>query len=86
MQFTIDIPHDLVDKIVWFLEAFKDRGLKISETTQTPFAKEALTDEYIEKNWQEVVSAALANYDDSYEKSFDYKIERANFQDLKGNM
>ena len=69
------------EKILWMLEHFKDDGIEIE---QTPITN--CTDEYIEQNYKEIVSKSLENYDKNYENSFDYKIDRANFIEVKGQI
>jgi hypothetical protein len=44
------------------------------------------SDEYIEKNWREIISKALENYDLNYENSFQYKLDRAEFLETKGRL
>ena len=41
--------------------------------------REKLTDEYIEKNWKELVGIALSSYDEDYYKSEQYKLDRGKY-------
>ena len=85
MQLTINIENEsLVDKVIWFLETLKDRGVEIIQKEQIIHSKaEDLSDEYIKKNWKNIVSESLNNYNESYTKSFQYKLDRAEFSDMK---
>jgi hypothetical protein len=87
-QLILNIKNEnIMNKLLWMLSHFKDDGIEIEyPKTKNEKRKTKFTDEYIEENWQTVVSEALAEYDSDYEKSFEYKIDRANFQDLKGKM
>ncbi len=89
MQLIVDIENENVaDKVVQFLKSLKKEGVKVTqqETTKNHKPQTEHSDEYIEENWQNVVSEALAEYDSDYEKSFEYKIDRADFQDIKGKI
>ena len=85
MQIIIDIKDEnIADKIVWFLKSFSDKGVEIREKEQTLDSEiETLSDEYIKENWKNIVSESLANYDANYTKSFQYKLDRAKFRDMK---
>jgi hypothetical protein len=86
MQLIIDIKDDsIIDKVKNLLSTLKDEDIQIKEIKSTNI-EQNLTDGYIEENWQEVVSEALKTYDSNYEKSFQYKIDRANFQQMKENL
>ena len=86
MQLIIDIKDEfIVDKVKNLLSTFKDEDIQIKEIKSTN-SNQNLTDIYIEENWQEVVSEALKAYDNNYEKSFQYKIDRTNFQQMKDSL
>ncbi|MBD3839080.1 MAG: hypothetical protein IE878_01675 [Epsilonproteobacteria bacterium] len=76
MQILIDIPHELSDKILWFLEAFKDKGLRIV-ANETVKKDEKLSDEDIEKHWREIIMNTPSN--PNYYKSEEYKIDRGEY-------
>ncbi|MBA1437824.1 MAG: hypothetical protein FAF05_02355 [Epsilonproteobacteria bacterium] len=63
MQLIIDIKNEnLVDKIVWFLKAFQDKGVEILnyKTKEANENKQNLLDskwdkEFAKKHWKEIV-------------------------------
>lgn len=85
MQLMINIQNEsLVDKVIWFLETLKDKGVQIIQKEQTIHSEvEILSDEYIQENWKSIVSESLNNYNESYIKSFQYKLDRAEFREMK---
>ncbi len=87
-QLILNIKNEnIMDKLLWMLDHFKNDGVEVEHPkTQNKKTETELSDEYIEKNWQSIVSKALANYDDKYYKGFEYKVDRANFQELKDSM
>ncbi len=87
MQLTVKIDNDLMaDKILWLLNSFKDKGVEVIAEDLKNEENSKFTDEYIEENWQEIVSEALKDYDSNYTKSFQYKIDRADFQQMKESL
>ena len=89
MQLLVDIKNDsIADEIIQMLSAFKHEGVEIKQNifqkNQSKLPKEEdFSDQYIEEHWQDVVSIALRDYDDNYTRSFQYKIDRADFRDMK---
>jgi len=85
MQLIINIQNEsLVDKVIWFLETLKDKGVQIIQKKQRVHSKtDSLSDEYIKEHWRDIVSESLNNYNDSYLKSFQYKLDRAEFSKIK---
>lgn len=82
MRLVIDIKNDSVyDKIIQLLNIFKNDGVVIKETKMhDPLAdnqdtKTVLSDEYIEKNWRNLVVTKQSDPD--YYKSEQYEIDRA---------
>jgi len=76
VQILIDIPHELSDKILWFLEAFKDKGLKIIDS-KIEEHKEKLSDEDVEKNWKNIIMNIPS--EPNYYKSEEYKSDRGEY-------
>lgn len=84
MQLTINIKNNnTVEKILWMLEHFRSDGVEIIKSDDIKRDETVYSDEYIEKNWKSIVSKALENYDSSYENSFLYKLDRAEFLEIK---
>jgi len=82
MQLSLNIKNEqILDKLLWVLEHFKSDGVEIIKKDETVYS-----DQYIEKNWREIISKALENYDSSYENSFQYKLDRAEFLETKGKL
>ena len=78
MQILLNIKNEKIfDKLLWMLEHFKSDGVEI--VTNNKERKTEYSDEYIEKNWKSLVSKGLSLYDESYYKSEQYKIDRANY-------
>jgi len=76
MQIVIDISDkSLVDKIIWFLESFKDRGVEIITKSSFVKTREAYSDKYLEENWKELLMTTKDN--SHYYKSDDYYEDRA---------
>ncbi len=87
MQLTIKIKNNnTVEKILWMLEHFKSDGVEIISSDAIKKDETVYSDGYIEKNWREVVSKGLENYDLDYENSFQYKLDRAEFFEMKGRL
>ncbi len=82
MQLMIDIKNEsIANKIIQILEVFKNDGVEIKHVNSNkPITKNQqqetnLSDEYIEKNWRNLI---MTNHSDSdYYKSEQYKIDRA---------
>lgn len=88
MQLSLNIKDERVlDKLLWVLERFKNDGVEIiKEPKILTHDTVTCTDEYIEKNWKEIVSKSLKNHDINYENSFQYKIDRAEFLQMKDEL
>lgn len=66
MQISIDIKNDSVaQKVLWFLKHLKDDGVTILQPSdvksQSKPENKQFTDEYVEKNWQELAYNASGN-------------------------
>ena len=84
-RLIIDIKNESTkEKILWMLEHFKDDGVEIQSNSETK--AKLLSDEFIEKNYKKIVSKSLENYDPNYRKSFKYKVDRADFIEMKGQV
>jgi len=79
MQLVINIQNEsLVEKIVWFLETLKDKGVQIIKKNTSPTNIESkFTDEYLRENWKEMVMTSGDNSD--YYKSEEYYEGRGNY-------
>jgi len=78
MQLIIDIKNkSLVDKIIWFLESFKGRGVEIIQKNPSIEKIEEYSDAYIKENWRELVMTS--NSDPEYYKSEQYYEDRGNY-------
>ena len=79
MQLIINIQNEsLVEKIVWFLETLKDKGVQIIKQDTTPANIEnKFTDEYLREHWKEMVMSSGDSSD--YYKSKAYYEERGNY-------
>jgi len=77
MQLIIDIKNEsIADKIKTILNVFKDDGVKVQELkTKNQQAETILSDEYMQKNWRELVMTSGDNSD--YYKSEQYYEDRA---------
>ena len=84
MQLIIDIKNEsIAEKIKTILNVFKDDGVKILETkNQKP--KTNLTDEYIEKNWLDIIRQAHVPED--YENSEQYIEDRVKDWEERGKI
>jgi len=77
MQLIIDIKNEsMVDKIKAILNVFKADGVEIKETVSLD-PETDLSDEYIEKNWKELLMGIKS--DPSYYKSEQYKLDRGEY-------
>jgi hypothetical protein len=90
MQLLVDIQNEsMADKIVQMLSIFKHDGVEVKrnifENSQHKYSEDEkeFSDKYIEENWQDVVSRALYDYNDDYARSFQYKMDRADFDEMK---
>jgi len=79
MQLIINIQNEsLVEKIVWFLETLKDKGVQIIKKDTAPANIESkFTDEYLRENWKEMVMTSGNSSD--YYKSEEYYEDRGNY-------
>jgi len=79
MQLVINIQNEsLVDKIVWFLETLKDKGVKIIKKDILSINIESkFTDEYLRENWKEMIMTSGESSD--YYKSKEYYEDRGNY-------
>ncbi len=76
MQLIINIKDNSVaKKILWFLEHLKNEGVEISQNTVSDEQKQEYSDEYVNKHWKEIIMSVGS--DDSYYKSEQYMIDRA---------
>jgi hypothetical protein len=74
MKLLINIKNeDLLESILSFLSSFQDDGVEI--INQDYNDKEEFSEEYIEKNWKELIMTSIDNSD--YYKSDEYYIDRA---------
>lgn len=80
MQLTVNIKdNNIAEKILWFLNSFSSQGVVVEKKTTASAKEDILTDEYIENNWETILSEALVNYDESYYKSEQYKLDRGEY-------
>lgn len=87
MQLTINIKNsNTAEKILWMLEHFKSDGVEIIKSDAIKKDETVYSDEYIEENWKTIVSKALENYDLNYENSLQFKLDRAEFLEMKGRL
>jgi len=79
MQLVINIQNEsLVEKIIWFLETLKDKGVQIiKEDTASTNIESKFTDEYLRENWKEMVMTSGDSSD--YYKSDEYYEDRGNY-------
>jgi len=79
MQLIINIQNEsLVEKIVWFLEALKDKGVQIiKKDTSSENIESKFTDEYLREHWKEMIMSSGDNSD--YYKSEAYYKDRGNY-------
>jgi hypothetical protein len=77
MQLVVEIDDsNLANKIIEILNVFKNDGLKIrKQDSQNIDDKVEYSDEYLEKNWREMVMTSGDN--SNYYKSDEYYIDRA---------
>jgi hypothetical protein len=79
MQLSVSINNNsIAEKILWFLNSFSSQGVVVKLDTKDS-VKELLADEYIEENWEKILSKSLENYDESYYKSDQYKLDRGKY-------
>jgi len=79
MQLVIDIDdNSLADKIIKILDVFKNDGLRITKKKMHNNDKNRVyTDEYLEKNWKEMVMTSGDSAD--YYKSEAYYEDRGKY-------
>jgi len=70
-QLVLNVYNEaIMDKLLWMLEHFKNDGVEIEEYEE----------------WKDIVSKSLKDYSIEYENSFEYKIDRAEFQEIKAKI
>lgn len=80
MQLIVNIKdNSIAEKILWFLTSFSNKGVVVKEVSSDNTEKTVLTDEFIEQNWEEILSDGLQNYDENYYKSEQYKLDRGEY-------
>ena len=79
MQLVINIQNEsLVEKIIWFLETLKDKGVQIiKKDTTSANIESKFTDKYLREHWKEMVMSSGDSSD--YYKSEEYYEERGNY-------
>lgn len=78
MQFTISITNsEIADKILWFLNSFKDKGVEVSTIEPKKSSLESLSDREIEENWREILMGIKS--DPNYYGSEAYKLDRGEY-------
>ncbi|MCF6207462.1 MAG: hypothetical protein L3J47_11320 [Sulfurovum sp.] len=84
MQLIIDVQdNSIAEKIIWFLNSLKDKGVKIITPVQevkNSKQKPIFTDEFILQHWKELgMNTHSANLDDderSYESAWEFYSEK----------
>ena len=81
MQLVIDIQNEnLVDKIVWLLKAFQDKGVKIVNYKEKELANKESNKEFVKKHLREIgMNTHSANRDDDeylYEAAWEFYNEK----------
>ncbi len=94
MQITIEIKDDSIgDKILWFLNNLKDKGIEIVHSQDGSTSKkqenkkddeDKFSDEYIEKNWLDIIRQAHVPED--YENSEQYIEDRVKDWEERGKI
>jgi len=80
MQLSVKInDNSVAEKILWFLNSFSNKGVVVKEVTTNSAQEERFSDEFIEKNWEQILSDQLENYDESDYKSEQYKLDRGEY-------
>ena len=80
MQLSLNIKNEqILDKLLWVLEHFKSDGVEIIQSDVNSKDKIIHSDEYIEKNWKNLVSKGLSSYDEKYYQSEQYKLDRGEY-------
>ena len=78
MQLIIDIPsNSLGNKIIQILKAFKSDGVEIETIKNQIPDEEKLSDEYLKKNWKEILMGTKSSPD--YYKSEQYYEDRGDY-------
>jgi len=84
-QLILNIENEkIVDKLLWMLKHFEKDGIEINSNIEKNM--EPLDDEFIQKNWKNIVSKSLEHYSIEYENSFEYKMDRADFMQMKSHL
>jgi hypothetical protein len=69
---------ELLDKLIWFLKSFEDKGVKI--ITEVNEKEILLTDEYVREHWREIgMSTHSSDRDDDeylYEAIWEFQVEK----------
>lgn len=74
MRLLLNIKNEqILDKLLWVLKHFESDGVEIIQGDVIKENNITYSDEYIEKNWKEMVSKALADFDaDSDDWKYEY--------------
>ena len=85
-QLTLNITNEkIMDKLLWMLEHFKSDGVEIVKPeTRNQKPETELTDEYMQKNWRELVMTSGDNSE--YYKSEQYYEDRAEDYKQRGKV
>lgn len=84
-MYAIEFEADINNGVIQIPSQYKElnsKHVKIiallddSEMTKQPEEKRLFTDEYINEHWRELITTGLANYDEGYYKSDQYKEDR----------
>jgi len=81
MQLIVDIQNEkLADKIIWFLQSFQDKGVKILNYEKNDLINKEWNDDLIKKHWKEIgMNTHSANRDDDeylYEAAWEFYNEK----------
>lgn len=77
MQIILNLKNEKnLAKLLTTLKNLKEDEIEIKFLLQE---QTKYSDEYIEKNWKKLISKALSKYKETYYKSEQYKIDRANY-------
>jgi len=81
MQLIVDIQNEkLADKIIWFLQSFQDKGVKILNYEKNDLINKEWNDDFIKKHWKEIgMNTHSANRDDDeylYEAAWEFYNEK----------
>ena len=81
MQLIVDIQNEkLADKIIWFLQSFQDKGVKILNYEKNDLINKEWNDDFIKKHWKEIgMNTHPVNRDDDeylYEAAWEFYNEK----------